>query len=111
MTQPDPDVLTQALSSAQQAINDFDFAPGLRVSARLERNPDYLALTAESDGHHAFEYRASGVDLNTHPDPAWFIRRALRSLNDRFQAGHLPQTQDQADHEFLRPPDQYEAGD
>lgn len=110
MPQPASDVLTQALHSAEQAVADFDFAPGLQVRAHSGR--DYLALTARSDDHHGFEYRASAADLQGHPDPAWFIRRALRSLNDRHQAGHLPSVQAgaEAPHEFLRPPDQYQAG-
>ena len=98
--------LEQALADAQQDIQNFDFADGLSVTAHT--TPEYLALTG-SGGGHTFEYRASAGDLQAH-GAVWFIRRALRSLNDRFATGHMA-LEGQPDHEFLRPPDAYPAGD
>lgn len=100
------------LDITQQAINDFDRADGLEVQVRLNRNPDYLELLAEttSGERHAFGYRATKEDLRDYGS-SWFIRRALRSLNDRFLGGNLPQASGEAEFEFLRPPDAYPAGD
>ncbi len=106
MTQNERGVsLEQALSDAQQAIRDFDFAEGLSVTAHT--GADYLALTA-SGGGKTFEYRASGRDLRAEGS-TWFMRRSLRSLNDRFVGGNMG-LPGEPDHEFLRPPDTYEAG-
>ncbi|MFC4455016.1 hypothetical protein [Deinococcus sonorensis] len=107
--------MTQALEpylkEAEQAIRDFEFAPGLTVTARLHDNPAALGLLGSADGPRALEYLASGADLQAEGS-SWFLRRALRSLNDRQNAGHLPQvgSLDDPEREYLRPPDRYELG-
>ncbi len=109
MTQP---VLTMTdfEQRAQQAIAGFDVAEGLKLSAKAhEGGAGYLELSGHakgSEGQQGFAYRATHADLTAHGD-SWFLRRAMRSLNDQFLAGHLPLAEGEAPHQVLRPPSGY----
>jgi hypothetical protein len=105
MTQDPNTVLADHLQTAQQAIHDFDLAEGLEVTAQLQADPPALSLLGRS-AHGALEYLASADDLQDEGS-SWFIRRALRSLNDRHNAGHLPDGE-QPEREYLRPLNRYE---
>ena len=109
MTQPELK-MTDFEQRAQQAISDFDVAEGLTLSAKAhEGGAGYLELSghaASQDGEQAFAYRATHADLTAQGD-AWFLRRAMRSLNDQFLAGHLPLAGEDAPHQVLRPPSEY----
>ena len=109
MSQPEPK-MTDFEQRAQRAIADFDVAEGLELNVKVhDQGPGYLELygrTRLDDGVHAFAYRASRADLEDHGD-SWFLRRAMRSLNDQFVAGHLPLAGDEAPHQVLRPPSEY----
>ena len=109
MTQPELK-MTDYEQRAQQAIHDFDVAEGLELNVKvLDQGFDYLELygrTRQDDGVHAFAYRAARTDLEDHGD-SWFLRRAMRSLNDQFLAGHLPLAEGEAPHQVLRPPSEY----
>lgn len=106
---PSAQALEAYLREAEQAIRDFDLTEGLNVTAQLRSDPPALSLLGRSE-HGALEYLASGEDLKDEGS-SWFLRRALRSLNDRYNAGHLPERTDSTDEpesEYLRPPDRYE---
>ena len=95
---------------AQQAIQDFDVADGLKLETHVQATGHaYLELTARTTGQgdaQAFAYRAARADLEQHGD-SWFVRRALRSLNDLFQGGKLPPLAGEPDHQTLRPLEDY----
>ncbi|GGJ70756.1 hypothetical protein [Deinococcus aquiradiocola] len=98
--------LNAYLQRAEQAVTDFEFDEGLHVAARTAPGGgDLLELVAESS-KGSFTYQARLRDLAAHGD-SWFLRRGLRSLNDLYRAGHLPQGQD-ADHQLLEPQENYE---
>ena len=109
MTQPEL-TMTDFEQRARQAIADFDVTEGLELSARVhEGGAGYLELSGRAGspgGVQGFAYRASHADLTAHGD-AWFLRRAMRSLNDQFVAGHLPLAGKEAPHQVLRPPSEY----
>ena len=105
--------LEEAASNAQLMIEEFHTDEGLelRVESHLTgtNGDDFLEITGRSrmnDGVHAFSYRATRSDLEDHGD-GWFTRKALRSLNDMFRAGHLPPVQDRVDHQTLKPGGEY----
>lgn len=114
MTNPQGSTMTEYQQRAEQAIADFEVADGLTLSARAhEGRAGYLEVLAQAsapDGERAFAYRASHADLDAHGD-TWFLRRAMRSLNDQFLAGHLPLMSGDADHQVLRPPSEYRLPD
>ncbi|ULH17098.1 hypothetical protein MF271_18380 (plasmid) [Deinococcus sp. KNUC1210] len=100
--------LEDALATAQQAIADFEADDGLRFQARLL--PDALEVWAEAgqgSGRQAMGYTAARADLEQH-GTAWFLRRALRSLNDLYRASHLPTAAQDLPTEQLKPPENYE---
>ncbi len=109
MTQPEL-TMTDFEQRAQQAIADFDVAEGLKLSVKAhEGGAGYVELSGHAEGpegEQGFAYRATHADLTAHGD-AWFLRRAMRSLNDQFVAGHLPLAGEEAPHQVLRPPSEY----
>ena len=109
MSQPEL-IMTDFEQRARQSIADFDVAEGLELSAKVhEGGAGYLELSGHAnspDGGRGFAYRATCADLTDHGD-AWFLRRAMRSLNDQFLAGHLPLAGNDAPHQVLRPPSEY----
>ncbi|GGR07968.1 hypothetical protein [Deinococcus ruber] len=97
-----------SLAVAQQAIADFEADDGLKLQARLL--PDALEVWAEAgqgNGRQAMGYTAARADLEQH-GTAWFLRRALRSLNDLYRASHLPTSAQDVPTEQLKPPESYE---
>ena len=111
MTNPQGNMtMTEYQQRAEQAIADFDVADGLTLSAQVhEGKAGYLELMAQASGkggERAFAYRATHADLDAHGD-SWFLRRAMRSLNDQYAAGHLPLAEGEAPHQVLRPPSEY----
>jgi hypothetical protein len=111
MTNPQGNMtMSEYQQRAEQAIADFDVADGLELSVQIhQKGPGYLELygrTRLEDGIHAFAYRASRTDLEDHGD-SWFLRRAMRSLNDQYAAGHLPMKEGETAHQVLRPPSEY----
>ncbi|WP_425145012.1 hypothetical protein [Deinococcus sp.] len=102
------DILDETLTLARQAIADFEADDGLTLQAR--REGDALKVWAEAGNGHgrqALGYLAARDDLER-SGSAWFLRRALRSLNDLYRAGHLPNAPQDVPTEMLRPPDAYE---
>ena len=109
MSQPELK-MTDFEQRAQQAITDFDVAEGLELKVKIhDQGPGYLELSGHAkspDGEQGFAYRATHADLTAHGD-SWFLRRAMRSLNDQFLAGHLPLAGEEAPHQVPRPPSEY----
>ena len=98
---------------AQQAIQEFDVADGLELSTRLHQEGqdggflEIVGRAGQDGGAHAFAYRAAASDLRSHGD-SWFVRRALRSLNDLYLAGKLPPAGQGDEYQGLQPLDAYE---
>ncbi len=109
MTQPEL-TMNDFEQRAQQAIADFDVAEGLELNVKVhEGDTGYLELSGHArgpDGVQGFANCAAHADLDAHGD-SWFLRRAMRSLNDQFLAGRLPLAEDEAPHQVLRPPSEY----
>ena len=100
-------------ANVRQAISDFEADDGLTLQVRVHATKSgtggYLEIVGRAspeDGPKAFAYRASQGELEAHGD-AWFARKALRSLNDLYRAGHLPPEQEEPDHQTLKPAESY----
>ena len=105
--------LEQCAANVQQGIDDFDLDDGLTLEVRTHATKSgtggYLEIVGRSgsgEGERAFAYRAAQSELEANGD-GWFTRKALRSLNDMFRAGHLPPAQDKVDHQTLKPGGEY----
>jgi hypothetical protein len=106
--------LEECASNVQRAIADFTSDEGLKLEVRTHSTQSgtggYLEIVGRAgsgDDEKAFAYRASQSELETQGD-GWFTRKALRSLNDMFRAGHLPVTEgDKVGHQTLKPGGEY----
>jgi len=100
-------------AQAEQEAGTFEADDGLTLEVRSHVTQSgtggYLEIVGRAkpaSGEQAFAYRAAQGDLEAHGD-AWFIRKALRSLNDMYRAGHLPAAQEKVDHQTLKPGGEY----
>ena len=110
MTDSEPRMTLQELAAqADQEAGAFEADDGLTFEVRRHLTQSgtggYLEIVGRG-GEGAFAYRAAQGDLEAHGD-AWFTRKALRSLNDMYRAGHLPAAQEKVDHQTLTPGGEY----
>ncbi|WP_407570583.1 hypothetical protein [Deinococcus altitudinis] len=105
--------LDQCAANVRQAIDDFELDAGLKLEVRTHATKSgtggYLEIVGRSgsgEEEKAFAYRAAQSELEAQGD-GWFTRKALRSLNDMFRAGHLPTAQEGVDHQTLKPGGEY----